>query len=166
MNDRIYNVLFLCTGNSARSIMAEAVLNMLGAGRFRAFSAGSHPSGAVQPLAAELAQSMGYPAEKMRSKSWDEFAVDGAPEMDMVITVCDNAAGEACPVWLGHPAIAHWGVPDPAAVEGDEDTRKRAFVAAYATLRRRIELLLALPMEKLDRLAAQASLREIGQVGA
>jgi protein-tyrosine-phosphatase len=166
MNDRIYNVLFLCTGNSARSIMAEAVLNMLGAGRFRAFSAGSHPSGAVQPLAAELAQSMGYPAEKMRSKSWDEFAVDGAPEMDMVITVCDNAAGEACPVWLGHPALAHWGVPDPAAVEGDEDTRKRAFVAAYATLRRRIELLLALPMEKLDRLAAQASLREIGQVGA
>jgi arsenate reductase len=166
MNDRIYNVLFLCTGNSARSIMAEAVLNMLGAGRFRAFSAGSHPSGAVQPLAVELAQSMGYPAEKMRSKSWDEFAVDGAPEMDMVITVCDNAAGEACPVWLGHPALAHWGVPDPAAVEGDEDTRKRAFVAAYATLRRRIELLLALPMEKLDRLAAQASLREIGQVGA
>jgi arsenate reductase len=166
MNDRIYNVLFLCTGNSARSIMAEAVLNMLGAGRFRAFSAGSHPSGAVQPLAAELAQSMGYPAEKMRSKSWDEFAVDGAPEMDMVITVCDNAAGEACPVWLGHPALAHWGVPDPAAVEGDEDTRRRAFVAAYATLRRRIELLLALPMEKLDRLTAQASLREIGQDGA
>ena len=166
MNDRIYNVLFLCTGNSARSIMAEAVLNVLGAGRFRAFSAGSHPSGAVQPLAAELAQSMGYPAEKLRSKSWDEFAADDAPEMDMVITVCDNAAGEACPVWLGHPAIAHWGVPDPAAVEGDEDTRKRAFVAAYATLRRRIELLLALPMEKLDRLAAQASLREIGQVGA
>ncbi len=166
MNDRIYNVLFLCTGNSARSIMAEAVLNVLGAGRFRAFSAGSHPSGAVQPLAAELAQSMGYPAEKMRSKSWDEFALDGAPEMDMVITVCDNAAGEACPVWLGHPALAHWGVADPVAVEGDEDTRKRAFVAAYATLRRRIELLLALPMEKLDRLAAQASLREIGQVGA
>ena len=166
MNDRIYNVLFLCTGNSARSIMAEAVLNVLGAGRFRAFSAGSHPSGAVQPLAAELARSMGYPAEKLRSKSWDEFAVDDAPEMDMVITVCDNAAGEACPVWLGHPALAHWGVADPAAVEGDEDTRKRAFVAAYATLRRRIELLLALPVEKLDRLAAQASLREIGQVGA
>jgi protein-tyrosine-phosphatase len=166
MNDRIYNVLFLCTGNSARSIMAEAVLNVLGADRFRAFSAGSHPSGTVQPLAAELAQSMGYPAEKMRSKSWDEFALDGAPEMDMVITVCDNAAGEACPVWLGHPALAHWGVADPVAVEGDEDTRKRAFVAAYATLRRRIELLLALPMEKLDRLAAQARLREIGQVGA
>jgi len=166
MNDRIYNVLFLCTGNSARSIMAEAVLNVLGAGRFQAFSAGSHPGGTVQPMAAELAQSMGYPIEKMRSKSWDEFALDGAPEMDMVITVCDNAAGEACPVWLGHPALAHWGVADPAAVEGDEDTRKRAFVAAYATLRRRIELLLALPMEKLDRLAAQARLREIGQVGA
>ena len=166
MNDRIYNVLFLCTGNSARSIMAEAVLNVLGAGRFQAFSAGSHPGGTVQPMAAELAQSMGYPIEKMRSKSWDEFALDGAPEMDMVITVCDNAAGEACPVWLGHPALAHWGVADPVAVKGDEDTRKRAFVAAYATLRRRIELLLALPMEKLDRLAAQARLREIGQVGA
>ncbi|MBC7990953.1 MAG: arsenate reductase ArsC [Luteimonas sp.] len=166
MNDRIYNVLFLCTGNSARSIMAEAVLNVLGAGRFQAFSAGSHPGGTVQPMAAELAQSMGYPIEKMRSKSWDEFATDGAPEMDMVITVCDHAAGEACPVWLGHPALAHWGVADPVAVEGDEDTRKRAFVAAYATLRRRIELLLALPMEKLDRLAAQARLREIGQVGA
>lgn len=166
MSDRIYNVLFLCTGNSARSIMAEAVLNVLGAGRFQAFSAGSHPSGAVQPLATELALSMGYPIEKMRSKSWDEYAVEGAPEMDMVITVCDNAAGEACPVWLGHPALAHWGVPDPAAVEGDEDTRKRAFVAAYATLRRRIELLLALPMDKLDHLAAQAKLREIGQVGA
>ena len=166
MNDRVYNVLFLCTGNSARSIMAEAVLNVLGAGRFQAFSAGSHPGGTVQPMAAELAQSMGYPIEKMRSKSWDEFALDDAPEMDMVITVCDNAAGEACPVWLGHPALAHWGVADPVAVEGDEDTRKRAFVAAYATLRRRIELLLALPMEKLDRLAAQARLREIGQVGA
>jgi len=166
MNDRIYNVLFLCTGNSARSIMAEAVLNVLGAGRFQAFSAGSHPGGTVQPMAAELAQSMGYPIEKMRSKSWDEFAADDAPEMDMVITVCDNAAGEACPVWLGHPALAHWGAADPVAVEGDEDTRKRAFVAAYATLRRRIELLLALPMEKLDRLAAQARLREIGQVGA
>lgn len=166
MKDRIYNVLFLCTGNSARSIMAEAILNTLAADRFLAFSAGSHPSGQVQPIAAELAQAMGYPAEKMRSKSWDEYAGADAPEMDIVITVCDNAAGEACPVWLGQPTLAHWGVPDPVAETGDEDARKRAFVAAYATLRRRIELLLALPMDKLDRLATQAKLHAIGQVGA
>ncbi|MEJ7746291.1 MAG: arsenate reductase ArsC [Luteimonas sp.] len=163
---RIYNVLFLCTGNSARSIMAEALLNVLGADRFRAYSAGSYPSGQVQPMAAELSQSLGYPAERMRSKRWDEFAAPGAPEMDMVITVCDNAAGEACPVWLGHPALAHWGVADPVAVEGNDDVRKRAFVAAFAALRRRVELLLALPLDKLDRLAAEAKLREIGQVGS
>lgn len=163
--NRIYNVLFLCTGNSARSIMAEALLNVLGADRFHAFSAGSYPSGQVQPMAADLAMSLGYPADQMRSKSWDEFAAAGAPEMDMVITVCDNAAGEACPVWLGHPALAHWGVPDPVGVEGD-DARRRAFVAAFATLRRRVELLLALPLDKLDRLAAEAKLREIGQVGS
>lgn len=166
MNDHIYNVLFLCTGNSARSIMAEALLNVLGAGHFRAFSAGSHPSGTVQPMAAELARAMGYPIDRMRSKNWDEFAAEGAPQMDIVITVCDNAAGETCPVWPGHPAIAHWGVADPVAVEGDEDVRKRAFVAAYATLRRRIELLLALPLDKLDRLAAQNRLGEIGKVVA
>lgn len=166
MSDRAYNVLFLCTGNSARSIMAEAILNMLGPDRFRAFSAGSHPSGQVQPMAMELAQAMGYPAENMRSKSWDEFAGANAPEMDMVITVCDNAAGESCPVWLGHPALAHWGVPDPVAVDSSDDARKRAFVSAFATLRRRIELLLALPLDKLDRLAAQAKLQAIGQVGS
>lgn len=166
MKDRIYNVLFLCTGNSARSIMAEAILNTLGADRFRAFSAGSHPSGQVQPMAAELAQAMGYPAENMRSKSWDEFAGADAPEMDMVITVCDNAAGEACPIWLGQPTLAHWGVHDPVAENGDEDARKRAFVSAFAILRRRIELLLALPLDKLDRLAAQAKLQAIGQVGS
>lgn len=166
MKDRIYNVLFLCTGNSARSIMAEAILNTLGGDRFRAFSAGSHPSGQVQPMAAELAQAMGYPAGNMRSKSWDEFSGADAPEMDMVITVCDNAAGEACPVWLGQPTLAHWGVADPVAETGDEDARKRAFVAAFATLRRRIELLLALPLDKLDRLAAQAKLQAIGQVGS
>lgn len=166
MNDRVYNVLFLCTGNSARSILAEALLGTLGKGRFHAFSAGSHPSGRVQPMAAELALSIGYPAERLRSKSWDEFAEPGAPEMDMVITVCDNAAGEACPVWLGHPALAHWGVPDPAAVEGDEDSRRHAYLAAFATLRRRVELLLALPLDKLDRLAAQAGLREIGKAVA
>lgn len=166
MKDRIYNVLFLCTGNSARSIMAEAILNTLGGDRFRAFSAGSHPSGQVQPMAADLAQAMGYPAGNMRSKSWDEFAGADAPEMDMVITVCDNAAGEACPVWLGQPTLAHWGVHDPVAENGDEDARKRAFVSAFAILRRRIELLLALPLDKLDRLAAQAKLQAIGQVGS
>jgi arsenate reductase len=166
MTDRIYNVLFLCTGKSARSILAEALLGTLGKGRFRAFSAGSHPSGQVQPMAADLAKSLGYPADRLRSKSWDEFAQSDAPEMDMVITVCDSAAGEACPVWLGHPALAHWGVPDPVAVDGDEDKRRHAFLDAFATLRRRVELLLALPLDKLDRLAAQAKLREIGLVGA
>jgi arsenate reductase (thioredoxin) len=166
MSDRTYNVLFLCTGNSARSILAEALLGVLGKGRFNAYSAGSHPSGQVQPMAAELARSLGYPDDRMRSKSWDEFAEPGAPEMDIVITVCDNAAGESCPVWLGHPALAHWGVPDPVAVEGDEDKRRHAYLAAFATLRRRVELLLALPLDKLDRLAAQSKLREIGEVGA
>lgn len=161
-----YNVLFLCIGNSARSILAEALLGTLGEGRFQAYSAGSQPSGNVQPMAAELAQSLGYPAERLRSKSWDEFAEPGAPQMDIIITVCDNAAGEACPVWLGHPATAHWGVPDPAAVEGDENTRRRAYLAAYATLRRRVELLLALPLDKLDRLATQSRLGEIGKVDA
>lgn len=165
MTDRIHNVLFLCTGNSARSIMAEALLNVLGEGRFKAWSAGSHPSGKVQPIALELARSIGYDTAQVRSKSWDEFAAAGAPEMDIVITVCDNAAGEACPVWLGHPAQAHWGVPDPVEVEG-EDRRRRAFTAAFATLRRRVELLVSLPMDKIDRLAAQAKLREIGRVGA
>jgi arsenate reductase len=166
MSDRVYNVLFLCTGNSARSILAEAAMAILGAGRFRAFSAGSHPSGKVQPMAAEIAQSLGYPLEKMRSKSWDEFAAPDAPVMDFIITVCDNAAGEACPVWLGHPASAHWGVPDPVGVEGSDEDRRRAFRNAYATLRRRVELLIALPLDKLDKLATQTKLREIGLVGA
>jgi arsenate reductase len=166
MSSRIYNVLFLCTGNSARSILAEAALGVLGAGRFRAFSAGSHPSGKVQPMAAEIAQSIGYPPEKMRSKSWDEFAAPGAPAMDFIITVCDNAAGEACPVWLGQPAIAHWGVPDPVGVEGSEADRRRAFRSAYATLRRRVELLLALPLDKLGKLESETKLRAIGQAGA
>ena len=166
MIDKTYNVLFLCTGNSARSIMAEAILNVLGHGRFKAYSAGSHPSGHVQPMARELAEAIGYDASQVRSKNWDEFAVEGAPEMDIVITVCDNAAGEACPVWLGHPALAHWGVPDPVAATGDEEDRRRAYNAAFATLRRRIELLLSLPLQSLDRLAAQAKLGEIGRVGA
>ena len=164
--DRPYNLLFLCTGNSARSIMAEAILNVLGKGRFKAFSAGSNPNGQVQPMARELAEAIGYDASQVRSKNWDEFAVEGAPEMDIVITVCDNAAGESCPLWLGHPALAHWGVLDPVATTGDEESRRRAYTAAFATLRRRIELLLSLPLQSLDHLAAQAKLREIGKVSA
>ena len=162
MTQQPYRVLFLCTGNSARSILAEALLGTLGKGRFEAYSAGSMPSGAVQPLAAEIAVSLGYPPEKLRSKNWDEYAVADAPQMDMIITVCDNAAGEVCPIWPGHPATAHWGVPDPAAVVGTEDVRRRAFREAYVTLRRRVELLAALPLDKLDRLAAQTHIRAIG----
>jgi arsenate reductase len=157
------NVLFLCTGNSARSIMAEALLGVLGEGRFGAYSAGSHPKGYVEPLAAEIATKLGYPAEKLRSKSWNDYARPGAPRMDFVITVCNDAAGEICPIWPGHPIAAHWGVPDPAAVEGDEDVRRAAFRDAFATLRRRVELLIALPVEKLDRLAREQHLRRIGE---
>jgi arsenate reductase len=160
---KIHNVLFLCTGNSARSILAEALLNVLGKGRFHAFSAGSNPSGRVQPIAADLVEQLGYPRSNLRSKPWDEFAEAGAPAMDLIITVCDNAAGEACPVWLGHPAIAHWGVADPAAVEGSEDVRRHAYMDAMATLRRRVELLVALPEDKLERLAAAYSLQEIAE---
>lgn len=165
MTDRVYNILVLCTGNSARSVMAEALLNVLGQGRFHAYSAGSKPSGRVQPMAAELAAHLGYDTTQLRSKSWDEFVVPGAPEMDLVITVCDNAAGETCPVWFGTPITAHWGVDDPAAVEGDEDTRRRAYMKAFAELRRRTELLAALPMDKLDRLVVEQKVREIGNIG-
>ncbi|RPE80960.1 arsenate reductase ArsC [Vulcaniibacterium tengchongense] len=160
---KTYNVLFLCTGNSARSVMAEALLEMLGQGRFRAYSAGSRPSGRVQPMAAELAAQLGYDARRLRSKSWDEFAGPDATRMDLVITVCDDAAGEACPVWPGGPVTAHWGVDDPAAVEGDEAARRQAYFAAFAALRRRVELLVALPLDKLDRLAAQQRIRAIGE---
>ncbi|HEV2681931.1 MAG TPA: arsenate reductase ArsC [Rhodanobacter sp.] len=165
MLNQPYNVLFLCTGNSARSVMAEALLNVLGKGRFRAYSAGSFPSGAVQPLAAELARAFGY-SEPLRSKSWDEFAQADSPAIDIVITVCDNAAGELCPIWPGQPVTAHWGVPDPVSVSGTEEERRRAFRSAWLMLRRRIELLLALPLEKLDRLATQQHLRAIGQTVA
>lgn len=166
MSDHPIRVLFLCTGNSARSILAEALLGTLGRGRFEACSAGSQPSGHVQPLATELATALGYPPEKLRSKSWDEFAAPGAPALDMIITVCDNAAGELCPAWPGHPAVAHWSVPDPAAVDGSEAVRRQAFRAAYATLRRRVELLLALPLDKLDTLTTQQQLRQIGSTAA
>ena len=160
-DDRLYHVLFLCTGNSARSVMAEALLDVLGRGRFRAYSAGSQPSGRVQPMAAELAAKLGFDTATLRSKSWDEFAGADAQPMDLIITVCDSAAGEACPFWPGAPATAHWGVPDPAAVEGDEDTRRHAYLTAFATLRRRVELLVSLPADKLDRLSLQAQARDI-----
>lgn len=164
MNQRTYNILVLCTGNSARSVIAEALLNVLGKGRFRAYSAGSQPSGKVQPMAAVLAANLGYDTSQLRSKSWDEFAAAGAPQMDLVITVCDNAAGETCPVWFGAPMVAHWGVDDPAAVEGDEDTRRRAYMKAFAELRRRTELLVSLPIDRLDRLDAEQQIREIGKI--
>jgi arsenate reductase len=165
MTTRPCNVLFLCTGNSARSVMAEALLNVLGAGRFRAYSAGSFPSGKVQPIAAELARAFGYD-EPLRSKSWDEFAQADSPRIDMVITVCDNAAGEVCPIWPGQPVTAHWGVPDPASVEGSEEERRRAFQSAWMMLRRRIDLLLALPLDKLDRIATQQELRDIARTAS
>lgn len=157
MTDHPCHVLFLCTGNSARSQMAEALLNVLGKGRFRAFSAGSRPAGIVQPLAARLIDELGY-TTPLRSKSWDEFAAPGAPGLDFVITVCDKASGEACPVWPGRPMLAHWGVPDPAAAPDDLS----GFMDAWVTLRRRVELLLALPLDSLDALAREQQLRAIG----
>ena len=158
-----YNVLFLCTGNSARSIMAEVLLDHLGKGRFKAYSAGSHPSGRVHPLSLETLRNGGLEITGLRSKAWDEFAAPGAPPIDFIFTVCDNAAGETCPIWPGKPITAHWGVPDPAAVQGPEDVRRAAFRDAAATLRRRIELFIALPIEKLDPLSIRSKLRDIGQ---
>lgn len=163
MTDRTYNVLFLCTGNSARSILAESLLNAVGRERFRAYSAGSHPAGRVNPFALELLAKNRFPTEGLRSKNWDEFAAPGAPALDFVFTVCDNAAGEACPVWPGQPVSAHWGIPDPAAVEGSDDEKRRAFLDAFVILRRRIELFTSLPIGKLDKLALQTRLREIGK---
>ncbi|MFN3860553.1 MAG: arsenate reductase ArsC [Roseateles sp.] len=162
MPDHSFNVLFICTGNSARSIMAEGLMNGLAAGRFKAYSAGSHPSGAVHPLALQTLAGLHLPTEGMRSKSWDEFAAPGTPIMDFVFTVCDSAAGEVCPVWPGQPMTAHWGVPDPVAVQGDEATRRQAFIDVAVTLKRRIELLLALPLAKLEPLAIQHEIRNIG----
>ena len=163
MTARPYNVLFLCTGNSARSILAEAILNRFGDGKFRAFSAGSHPNGKVNPHALELLKRLGIETAGLRSKPWDEFSGPGAPELDFVFTVCDNAAGEVCPVWPGQPMTAHWGVPDPAAAQGDEVKRLRAFEDAAITLKRRIELMLALPLASLDSLSLQGALRDIGR---
>jgi arsenate reductase len=158
----VKSVLFLCTGNSARSILAEAYLNHAGDGRFRAYSAGSHPGGRVNPLALELLQKAGLPASTARSKSWDEFAKPGAPSIDFVFTVCDSAAAEACPIWPGRPMTAHWGVPDPAAAEGSDEQKRRAFKEAFTALSRRIDLFLALPAEKLEGAALQKKLDEIG----
>ena len=159
---KTYNVLFLCTGNSGRSILAEAILNREGRGQFRAHSAGSRPKGQVHPRALETLKHMGFPIDCYRSKSWEEFAVEGAPELDFVFTVCDNAAGEVCPVWPGQPMTAHWGLEDPAAVEGS-DLQKRAFQAAFFALERRIRLFLALPLDSIDELSLRTRLREIGR---
>jgi arsenate reductase len=162
MTDRRFNVLFLCTGNSARSIMAEALLNSLGRGRFQVFSAGSHPKGDVHPLALETLRRNQIPSENARSKSWDEFALSGAPQMDIVITVCDHAAQEVCPVWPGHPVTAHWGIADPAAVQGTEQEKVRAFEQAFRELDARLRLFTRLHFETSDELALKRKLQEIG----
>lgn len=162
MTDRIYNVLFLCTGNSARSILAESILNKDGEEHFRAFSAGSHPKGEVHPLALKVLEDSGYPVAGARSKSWDEFAIADAPKMDFVFTVCDNAAGEVCPVWPGQPVTAHWGIEDPAAADGTDLDRERAFVLAFRYLKSRITAFISLPIAKLDRLSLTREVEKIG----
>lgn len=163
MSEHVFKVLFLCTGNSARSIMAEAMLNKLGNGRFSAFSAGSHPKGKINPFALKLLEEMEFPTEGLRSKGWDEFAAPGAPELDFVFTVCDNAAGEVCPAWPGQPMTAHWGIEDPAVVEGSDIEKEKAFVTAMRYLRNRIGTFINLPIASLDDLTLQKKLREIGQ---
>jgi arsenate reductase len=164
MSEGAFNVLLLCTGNSARSIMAEGILRKEEAGRFNAFSAGSHPKGAVNPLAIKVLNSFNYPTGGLRSKSWDEFAAPGAPKMDFVFTVCDTAAGEACPIWPGQPMTAHWGIKDPAAVEGADIQKEAAFVTAFKYLRNRITVFAALPMCSIGAMALRAKLREIGRM--
>ena len=164
MTDRPYNVLFLCTGNSARSIIAEAILNRLGAGKFRAYSAGSHPKGQVNPHAIALLRSLDYDTSGLHSKSWGEFAAQGGPEFDFVFTVCDKAAAEACPVWPGQPMTAHWGIPDPAEAKGSAAEVALAFKEAYRMLHQRIGIFIALPLRSLDQLTLQNKLREIGRL--
>jgi arsenate reductase len=163
MADKVYNVLFLCTGNSARSILAESLLNTLGRGRFRAFSAGSFPKGRVHPMAMDLLERMNLPTEGLRSKSWDEFAAPGAPPLDFIVTVCDNAAGEVCPIWPGKPMTAHWGIADPAAAEGTEAEKAFAFRTALKEMEGRIKRLVDLPIASSDRMKLQESLRAIGR---
>ena len=163
---RVFNVLFLCTGNSARSIIAESILRHAGAGRFRAFSAGSRPAGRVNPFALEMLRHNRMPIAGLRSKNWDEFATPDAPRLDFVFTVCDNAAGEVCPVWLGQPMTAHWGIADPASVEGSDDDKRKAFADASRTLLSRIRIFTSLPLEKLGRLSLQRTLDEMGRLPA
>ena len=164
MSERQFNVLFLCTGNSARSILAESILRRDGKGRFAAYSAGSHPKGSVNPFALKVLKSYDYPTDGFRSKSWDEFAKPGAPNLDFAFTVCDSAAGEACPIWPGQPMTAHWGIEDPAAVEGTDIEKERAFVTAFKYLRNRISVFVSLPIKSLDSLTLSAKLREIGRM--
>ncbi|HKA41444.1 MAG TPA: arsenate reductase ArsC [Burkholderiales bacterium] len=166
MAQPVYNVLFLCTGNSARSVMAEVLLNTLGKGRFKAHSAGSQPAGKVNPFTLELLRSNGHSVEGLRSKSWDEFARPDAPKMDFVITVCDNAAGEICPVWPGQPMTAHWGFQDPAALEGSDEEKHRLFRSVYQQITHRLRVFLSLPMASLDRLSLQQMVRDIGKVAS
>jgi protein-tyrosine-phosphatase len=163
MSDRIFNVLFLCIGNSARSILAEAILNEIGADKFRAYSAGSHPKGEINPNALALLKNLGQDTSALRSKSWDEFAAPNAPAFDFIFTVCDNAAGEACPVWLGHPMTAHWGIPDPADAKGTPAEIALAFQEAYRMLRQRITLFTALPLHTLDQISLRSKLTAIGE---
>lgn len=162
MSERVYNVLFLCTGNSARSILAEAILNREGKGRFKAYSAGSNPAGRVHPYSLDLLALMDHPTENLRSKNWEEFSGPDAPKLDFVFTVCDNAAGETCPVWPGQPITAHWGIPDPAAATGSEAEKRAAFTEAYRMMLNRISLFLALPLESIDKMSLQSRLRDIG----
>jgi len=164
MADRPYNVLFLCTGNTARSVLAEGILRKDGAGRFNAFSAGSQPKGTVNPFALKVLDSLGYPTDGFRSKNWDEFARPDAPVMDFIFTVCDSAAGETCPVWPGQPASAHWGIEDPAAIQGPDIEKEKAFVQAFKYLKNRISAFLALPMASLDQIALTNRLEEIGRL--
>jgi arsenate reductase len=163
MAERIYNVLFLCTGNSARSILAESILNKVGRGKFRGLSAGSHPKGQVHPMALDLLRQLDFPTEGLRSKSWDEFAAPDAPHLDFVFTVCDNAAGEVCPYWPGQPVTAHWGIPDPAAVGGTDREKSLAFGEAFGAMDTRIKLFLSLPLASIDRLRLKERLDAIGQ---
>ena len=163
MGDRPYNVLFLCTGNSARSILAEALINHMGKGRFHGYSAGSHPKGQVHPISIALLEERGLPTEGLRSKSWDEFAAAGAPPLDFVFTVCDNAAGEVCPYWPGQPVTGHWGIEDPAAVAGTDDRKRQAFNRAFTALERRIRLFISLPVASLDRMTLQGHVDAIGR---
>ena len=164
MADKIYNILVLCTGNSARSIMAEALFNTLGKGRFKAYSAGSHPTGKVHPMAIEVVNALGYPSSELRSKSWDEFALRDAPQMDFIFTVCDKAAGEACPVWLGKPITAHWGFEDPAAVQGTDEEKRQEFQKILRFMSNRVNLFTNLPLASLDNFTIKNELDNIGKI--